>query len=540
MGNEPQILPGGGEITNLPAIIGDVTRFAAQYVRMSTEHQKYSIDNQSATISEYANRHGLTIVRTYADSGRSGLTLEGRPALQQLLADVRGGDTPFKSILVFDISRWGRFQDADESAYYEFFCKEAGLQVRYCAEPFENDGTLTSSLLKHMKRLMASEYSRELSAKVFAGACRLTTLGFKQGGTPGYGLRRLLVDEHGRPKAILATGQRKSIQTDRVLLIPGPDEAVCVVREIFRLFVTERIKKTEIAFRLNKRGILTQLDRKWDSDAIHRVLTNEKYIGNIIYNRKSFKLKQRVVSNPPEMWVRGEGAVEPLVDVELFQAARRIIDAKLRHLSDEEALRRLRLCMEEHGHLSTAIMKKNKGLPSCQTYRIKFGSLKRAFELVGAKAEWTRGWSEETRIARMAVRRAVLQKVIESIENDHGHVCVHRGRGQLLVDGTFSVSVRTVKSYFSAAPAELRWSYLVPEPSDITIAVRMAKDKDTIMDYYVLPSSVIKTRNICLVKNMTRWGEYRFTSFEGLLGRLYKIQTQEFEKLQTRRACQNQ
>ena len=161
---------------------------AAQYVRMSTDHQKYSTENQSDAIAAYAARRGLQIVRTYADEGRSGLRFEGRDAINQLIEDVRAGRADFTVVLVYDVSRWGRFQDADESAYYEFICKEAGIKVLYCAEQFENDGSLTSTIIKNMKRAMAGEYSRELSAKVFAGQCRLVNLGFRQGGTPGYGL----------------------------------------------------------------------------------------------------------------------------------------------------------------------------------------------------------------------------------------------------------------------------------------------------------------------------------------------------------------
>jgi DNA invertase Pin-like site-specific DNA recombinase len=169
---------------------------AAQYVRMSTDHQKYSTENQGEIISRYAEQRGFTLVRTYEDSGKSGLRLDGRDALKQLIEDVRGGAANFKAILVYDVSRWGRFQDADESAYYEFICKEAGITVHYCAEQFENDGSLSSTIIKSMKRAMAGEYSRELSVKVFAGQCRLINLGFRQGGMAGYGLRRLLIDEH--------------------------------------------------------------------------------------------------------------------------------------------------------------------------------------------------------------------------------------------------------------------------------------------------------------------------------------------------------
>ena len=42
-------------------------------------------------ILQYAVRWGFNIVRTYADNGKSGLRLDGRDALKQLLIDVKGG-----------------------------------------------------------------------------------------------------------------------------------------------------------------------------------------------------------------------------------------------------------------------------------------------------------------------------------------------------------------------------------------------------------------------------------------------------------------
>ena len=163
---------------------------AAQYCRMSTEHQQYSTANQADVIREYAQRREFDIVRTYADEGKSGLNIVGREALQRLIADVESGNTDFSIILVYDVSRWGRFQDADAGAYYEYICRRAKIAVHYCAEQFENDGSMSSSVLKTLKRSMAAEYSRELSVKVFSGQCRLIELGFRQGGPAGYGLRR--------------------------------------------------------------------------------------------------------------------------------------------------------------------------------------------------------------------------------------------------------------------------------------------------------------------------------------------------------------
>jgi DNA invertase Pin-like site-specific DNA recombinase len=217
------------------------------YVRMSTDHQKYSTENQADAIRDYAAHRQMDIVKTYTDSGKSGLKLDGRDALQNLIADVQSGQADYSVILVLDVTRWGRFQDADESAYYEYLCRRAGIDVQYVAEQFENDGSPVSTIVKGVKRAMAGEYSRELSGKVFAGQCRLIEMGFRQGGPAGYGLRRVLVDENRQPKGTLKRGEHKSLQTDRVVLVAGPDEEVDTVRWIYRAFTEEGLQESEIA-----------------------------------------------------------------------------------------------------------------------------------------------------------------------------------------------------------------------------------------------------------------------------------------------------
>src|SRR5439155_967044 len=97
---------------------------AAQYVRMSTDFQRYSIQNQAAAIAAYAQQRNLTIVRTYLDEGRSGLRINGRPGLIELLEDVQSGHADFDHILVYDVSRWGRFQDVDERKSYSQITRE--------------------------------------------------------------------------------------------------------------------------------------------------------------------------------------------------------------------------------------------------------------------------------------------------------------------------------------------------------------------------------------------------------------------------------
>jgi len=234
----------------------------AQYVRMSTEHQRYSTANQAATIAEYAARHGMRIVRTYEDSGKSGLNLRGRGGLQALLHDVKETRPTFSAVLVYDVSRWGRFPDPDEAAVYEHACKSRGIRVIYCAEPFNNDGSLPSTVFIGIKRSMAAEFSRELSVKVFTGASNVARHGFRQGGPAGFGLRRQLIDEQHNVKGLLSRGEKKSIQTDRVVLVPGPAEEIAVVHRIYRLFLEEGMPERVIASVLNREGSIAFIRKR--------------------------------------------------------------------------------------------------------------------------------------------------------------------------------------------------------------------------------------------------------------------------------------
>ena len=238
---------------------------AAQYLRMSTEHQQYSFDNQRDAIAIYAEQHGFDIVKAYDDAAKSGVVLKGRSGLKRLLRDVLSGSATYKAILVYDISRWGRFQDADEAAHYEFLCKHAGIPVHYCAEPFSNDDS-TANIMKALKRVMAGEYSRELSVKCYAGQKRIAQLGFITGSSPTYGLRRMVVSPDGRRDQILRPGEHKYVRADRTALCLGPDKEVEGVRTIYRLFTRShgRLGPTAIARELDRKGVEFIPGRTWD------------------------------------------------------------------------------------------------------------------------------------------------------------------------------------------------------------------------------------------------------------------------------------
>ena len=355
---------------------------AVAYVRMSTDRQIYSTENQMDVIAAYAARKNITIVRTYKDDGKSGLLLDRRPALKSLLGDVMLGKADFDCILVYDVSRWGRFQNSDESAHYEFICKEAGVRVEYCAEEFSNDGSLLSNVMKSLKRAMAAEYSRELSTKVFAAQCRLIAKGFRQGGPAGYGLRRLLLDQNGQPKGLLEPGQRKHLQSDRVILQPGPESELAVVREIFRQFVFERKSESLIAHELNQEGVLNRRGYPWTHQSVRYVLNNENYMGINVYNRKTCRLGSKLRNNSPNLWVRAPCAFEPIVDPEMFDRAQRHRKQRRIKLSNREMLARLESLLREKGRLSATLIDEADYLPDNSTYALRFGSLRNAYKLI--------------------------------------------------------------------------------------------------------------------------------------------------------------
>jgi DNA invertase Pin-like site-specific DNA recombinase len=440
-------------------------------------------------------------------------------ALQRLIADVESAQADFKLILVYDVSRWGRFQDADESAYYEYICKRAGILVAYVAEQFENDGSPVSTIVKGVKRAMAGEYSRELSAKVFAGQCRLIELGYRQGGPAGYGLRRVLIDNVGSVKGELARGEHKSLQTDRVILIPGPSSETQVVNEIYRWFIDEGIWESDIASRLNNRGVRTDLYRDWTRGAVREVLTNEKYIGNNVYNRVSFKLKKHRVINGPEMWIRKERAFEAVVPPEVFYTAQGIIRARAHRYSKEELLDKLRNLYQYRGFLSGLIIDETEGMPSAWTYIHRFGSLIRAYQAVGFTPDRDYRYLEVNQFLRR-LHPEIVGQTERMIAGLGGSVVRDPATDLLKVNQEFTVSLVLARcqAYDSG---RYRWKvrFDTSLSPDITIAVRMNQPNQAPLDYYLLPRLDFGLPRISLAEhNSTEFESYRFDTLDYLYG----------------------
>jgi DNA invertase Pin-like site-specific DNA recombinase len=356
---------------------------AAQYLRVSTDHQQYSLQNQADTIARYSAEHGFAISKSYTDAAKSGVHLRRRDGLKQLLRDVVEANRDYRAILVYDVSRWGRFQDTDEAAHYEFLCKSAGAPVHYCAETFTNDNSMPGLIMKTLKRTMAGEYSRELSTKVRAGLARLTRNGFKAGGQAIYGMQRMLLDAEAEPKRLLGNGERKCIANERVILVPGPADEVAVVRRIFREFTEERRSLRLIASRLNDERIPFKNGGTWSVNTVTSLLKQRSYVGTLVWGRTSAFLRGRVKRNPPQEWIICNDAFEPIIERDLFDRAQALFSQFTCNLSDDQMLDRLQAILNQKGKLSSEIIQESRSCPGLTTYYKRIGGLLNAYTRLG-------------------------------------------------------------------------------------------------------------------------------------------------------------
>lgn len=356
---------------------------AAQYVRMSTERQDFSIETQVMANAAYAATHGFKVVRTYTDSGLSGLSIEKRHGLKALLADVMSGAADYSIILVYDVSRWGRFQNIDEAAHYEFMCTEAGVRVAYCAEEFDNDGSPTSALLKHIKRAMAAEYSRDLSQKVSRAQQGLQARGYWMGGAAPFGFQQQIEDEHGNPCPKPEGNVWKKRQGVHSRLVHGPPEDVELVRRIFKMYLRRGATIASVSRQLTKEGSVSNTGSQWSEVTIARILQNETYTGRIVAGRYSRKVGSASrTAIPKDKWIVVEGAVPPIISRAIFDAVSRKRARLRRFVTKVEAIEDLKRLAAAHGNINEKIMNQY-GRWSAGLYVRRVGSIAQIRETVG-------------------------------------------------------------------------------------------------------------------------------------------------------------
>jgi len=279
-------------------------------------------------------------------------------------------------VLVLDVSRWGRFQNPDQAATYDFLCFEAGAPVVYCDELFENDGSPIMALLKQIKRVQAAEYSRELSQKVIHAQILQARIGHKQGGPRRFGFERILVDEHDRPIQKLEAGQTKAFNNQRVVYAVGPDHEVKVIRDIFTWYTRDRLSMCAIARRLNALGVPATEGAPWKDGRVRTVLADELVMGIYVFNRTSQRLKSKRKNNPPDAIVRTK-VLEPLISRALFDAAAKRLRIRCHRARPDEFVASVARLYRSKGYLTGQLINECAYTPSCAVLQRRFGSIQR-------------------------------------------------------------------------------------------------------------------------------------------------------------------
>lgn len=466
---------------------------AAQYLRMSTEHQLYSFVNQRKAIQDFAQRNGYRVVSSYEDAGKSGLALRHRQGLQTLLNDVVSGSAPFQIILVYDVSRWGRFQDCDEAAHYEFLCRSSGVDVHYCVEEFANDGSTSSSILKSLKRSMAGEYSRELSNKVFAAQRRLALSGFRPGSSAGYGLRRMAISASGKPIRELSPGEMKPFVSDHVTLVPGPEKELAVLRRIYYRFIRARgtISTYDIARELNNDGIPAVHGGAWSPFLVRKVLKDPKYTGTLVWARTTQRLLTNPKRKPTNEWVIKEQAYEPIIDRDTFEKAQEVFQWRATHVvSEEDLLRGLKRILARYGRISEALVNQKTAGYALSTYQKRFGSMRQVYQLLGCS------YQEEIFLARSRGEDTVDARnrlVLRILQRYQGRLSLYRvphscRRANLLLDDKFRLYVWMAKRYSTPSGKRGWLFYPAPKENDgLVLLCAMSAGSQHCSAMYLLP-----------------------------------------------------
>ncbi|WP_128918117.1 recombinase family protein [Bradyrhizobium nanningense] len=393
--------------------------------------------------------------------------------------------------------------------------------------------------MKNLSRAEAADFSRRLSKRVFIAASYGVSLGFWQRSSAGYGLRRSTVDEYGNRRVDLGPGEQKHYKTDRVILVPGPQSELDVVRRIFTEFATRKKTRTEIANDLNREGIFNSQGRPWQMQTVNILLKNEKYLGQIVYNRRSYKLQKPPIDNPHEMWIRHENAFTPLVSPELFAKAQKVLSEVEcgRRRSDEELLSQLKALWRRKGHLSRDIIQADKKMFSCTAYARRFGSIMNAYDRIGFDPG-PRFHFYGTGEKANAVIQSTANELIAELQRWGEKATFLPELNLLTIDGALTVVIATA---WSVADGTLdgrrhrRWHVrkLKFPRADQALIIRMQEANASIMDYFLLG-----TKNLPFTKDRKlRVSELKFADYRH--GRLSSVLRAIYDRLRQSRDIQS-
>ena len=262
----------------------------------------YSLEAQKNCLKKFAEREEMQIVDYYEDAGKSGKSIEGRPAFKKMLSDIESGQS-VDYILVYKLSRFGR-NAADILNSLEFIqtydvnliCIEEGI------DSSQTSGKLLISILSAV-----AEIEREnILEQTMNGRREKARQGLWNGGPAPYGY---------------------TLKDNKLYI--NEDEAE-LVRLIYDKYINTTIGYSGIAKYLNLQGIkkVVRTDRmieEWSAHFINLILENPVYCGKIAYGRRTLEKVKGKKNEYKRInaadYITVDGLHEPLVSEEIWNKA---------------------------------------------------------------------------------------------------------------------------------------------------------------------------------------------------------------------------
>jgi len=281
--------------------------------------------------------------------------------------------------------------------------------------------------------------------------------------------------------------------------VPGPQDEIAVIRRIFDLYVNQAVFKDRIARILNSEGVAPPGPRAaaWSGEHIRHILRNERFIGNVLYDRTTSKLRLGQVGagrvkNPPALWVRGRTGLPPIVSPEIFAAAnapKAISGAWYR--DDEALLVPLRRLWSEHGYITHALIEGTPGLPSPQTYRKRFGTLKEVYRRLGYKLRPYDAATEHYGVSQASIS-VVVKKITEKATR-RGVASTWYPKTRVLSFATgYNVKFSVARSVPTRdGPPKLVFHVAIPTVADSLFVIELKSETQKPSRCFFLPSAIL-------------------------------------------------
>lgn len=253
------------------------------YLRVSTERQAdevhTSLADQEEAVRALAEKMGAEVGQWFRDEGASGATVAGRPAFRELLSFCEAHRRPASSpglVLILNDSRFGRFPDPDEAAYWRHHLQRKGWIVRF-AEGDEVEGHFRT-VVRAIGSAQATEYRQNLIRNTRRGMKGAASEGFWTREAP-YGYRRRVVYPPSSAR-ILEIGQLKA-PNEKVKLVPHPEESR-IVRWVYETYADGGQSLGSLAEKLLQKVP----GRRWSRTVVGAMIRNPVYRGDIVGGRR--------------------------------------------------------------------------------------------------------------------------------------------------------------------------------------------------------------------------------------------------------------